>query len=109
MEFPRDIFIQQLEGSTPEYRSAIIHYTDKLLANNLPVIYSLKHFAGIVGIEESELYKIMANIDGYYAFFTIKKKHGKKRRRIVVPYQNLKRIQRWILHEILDKVAVHPQ
>ena len=64
MEFPRDFFIQQLEGSTPEYRSAIIDYTDKLLANNLPVIYSLKHFAGIVGIDESELYRIMANMDG---------------------------------------------
>ena len=71
MEFPRDILIQQLEGSTPEYKSAIIDYTDKLLAKKLPVIYSLKHFAGIVGIDETELCLIMSNVDGYYAYFTI--------------------------------------
>lgn len=109
MEFPRDLFIEQLKGCKPDYQSAIIKYTDRLLAKKLPVIYSLKHFTGIVEIDEEELDHMMYNIDCYYAYFTIKKKHGKKRRRIVVPYQNLKRIQRWILHEILDKIAVHPQ
>lgn len=109
MDFPRDSFIQQLDGCNPQFRSTIIEYTDNLIKKELPVLYSLKHFAGIIGIEYSELNSVINNIDGYYAYFTIKKKHSKKRRRIVVPYQNLKRIQRWILHEILDKIPVHPQ
>ena len=109
MDFPRDSFIQQLNGCNSQFRSSIIEYTDNLIKKGLPVIFSLKHLAGIVNVEYSELISIKDHIDGYYAYFTIKKKHSSKRRRIVVPYQNLKRIQRWILHEILDKTPVHPQ
>ena len=83
MDFPRDSFIQELDGCNPQFRSTIIEYTDNLIKKELPVLYSLKHFAGIIGIEYSELNSIINNIDGYYAYFTIKKKHSKKRRRIV--------------------------
>lgn len=74
----------------------------------MPVIYSLNHFAGILGLDLSELKTIIHNIDGYYAYYLIKKKHGGKRR-IVTPYRNLKMIQTWILHEILNKIPVHSQ
>ena len=108
MDFSRDFFLKELEASNPEYKEAIVQYTDNLLQKGLPVIFSLKHFSGIIGIDLLELKQIIMNTDGFYAYFLIKKKNGGKRR-IVAPYQNLKRIQKWILHEILDKVVVHPQ
>jgi retron-type reverse transcriptase len=46
------------------------------------------------------------SIDWHYAYYTIRKKRGGKRR-IVVPHENLKNIQRWILMEILEKSSVN--
>lgn len=103
MDFSRDSLLKELENTNVEYKKVIIEYTDNLLKKDLPVIYSLNHFAGILGLDLSELKTIIHNIDGYYAYYLIKKKHGGKRR-IVTPYRNLKMIQTWILHEILNKI-----
>lgn len=108
MDFPRDFFIKGIDSARPEYKKAILDYADNLLSKNLPVIFSLNHFAELFGIDINELRFMLNNIDGFYAYYLIKKKHGGKRR-IVSPYRNLKRIQEWILHEILDKIQVHPQ
>lgn len=108
MDFSRDSLINELTNTKGDYRNAIISYTDNLLSKGMPVIFSLKHFSIIMGMEYSDLRKILQCIDGYYAYFLIKKRNGGKRR-LVVPYNNLKVIQRWILHEILEKVNVHPQ
>ena len=108
MDFSRDSLLKELENTNVEYKKVIIEYTDNLLKKDLPVIYSLNHFAGILGLDLSELKTIIHNIDGYYAYYLIKKKHGGKRR-IVTPYRNLKMIQTWILHEILNKIPVHSQ
>lgn len=67
MDFPRDSFIQQLNGCNSQFRSSIIEYTDNLIKKGLPVIFSLKHLAGIVSVEYSELISIKKHIDGYYA------------------------------------------
>lgn len=58
MDFPRDSFIQQLNGCNSQFRSSIIEYTDNLIKKGLPVIFSLKHLAVIVSIEYSELISI---------------------------------------------------
>lgn len=108
MDFPRDSFIKEINSARPEYKKAVLDYADNLLSKNLPVIFSLNHFAELFGIDINELRFMLNNIDGFYAYYLIKKKHGGKRR-IVSPYRNLKRIQEWILHEILDKIQVHPQ
>lgn len=108
MDFPRDSFIQKIKDCNPEYKTTIMRYVDNLLNKGLPVIFSTKHLAMILGIDYSDFCQLLQNIDGYYAYFFIRKKDGGKRR-IVVPYQNLKRIQRWILYEILDKCKVAPQ
>lgn len=107
-DFPRDSFLQSIKDSRPEFKKATVEYIDALQKKNMPVIFSTKHLAILLGMEFTELTYLIRYRDGYYSYYLVKKRSGGKRR-IVVPYQNLKRIQRWILAEILSKVAVHPQ
>lgn len=106
MEYPRDLLIKEIEKAEKDYQSAVIRYVDALTSHDLPVIFSLKNLSFILDMEYCDLMKIVRGIDGYYAYYTIKKKRGGYRR-IVVPYQNLKVVQRWILKEILEKGKVH--
>ena len=62
MDFPRDSFIRQLDGCNSQFRFSIIEYTDNLIKQGLPVIFSLKHLAGIVSVEYSELISIKATL-----------------------------------------------
>ena len=73
MDFSRDSLLKELENTNVEYKKVIIEYTDNLLKKDLPVIYSLNHFAGILGLDLSELKTIIHNIDGYYAYYLIKR------------------------------------
>jgi len=106
MEYPRDLLLKELDESEKDFKSAVVGYVDKLISKNLPVIFSLKNLAFLLNMEYKDLLSIVNNIDWYYAYYTIKKKRGGTRR-IVVPYENMKNIQRWILEEILEKVSVH--
>lgn len=105
MDFPRDIFIEKIKDCEKDFQESVIKYVDVLNTKGLPVIFSYKHLAGILNIDEVELQQLLKQTDGFYACYLIKKKKGGFRR-IVVPYENLKRVQRWILSEILDKVVV---
>jgi retron-type reverse transcriptase len=108
MEFPRDSFLSLIKDSPEEYKKATIDYADCLLSQGLPVIFSLKHLGVLLNVEYKEMCSLVHCTDGFYAYFLIKKRRGGYRR-IVVPYENLKRIQRWILCHILSKVPVHQQ
>lgn len=108
MEFPRDSFLTLINNSPDEYKQVTINYADELIAKELPVIFSLKHLAVILNIEYVEMCRLVYFSYSFYAYFLIKKKSGGFRR-IVVPYNNLKFIQRWILDNILAKVPVHQQ
>ena len=96
-----------INGSQPVFQKATIDYIDRLTKKQVPVIFSLKHLAEQLSVNYDELSYLMRFRDGYYSYYLIKKKRGGKRR-IVVPYDNLKRIQRWILDNILEKEKVHP-
>lgn len=106
-DFPRDSFIEEIKDSEPEFKKATVDYIDTLTKKQVPVIFSLKHLAEYLGLDYKDLGKLVRCRDGYYSYYLIKKKRGGKRR-IVVPYNNLKRIQRWILDNILEKETVHP-
>lgn len=108
MDFPRDSFVEKIKDSTPEFKKATLNYIDVLQQKQMPVIFSAKHLAIWFGLNEFDLVYVLQHRDGYYAYFLIKKRSGGKRR-IVVPYENIKRMQRWILTEILQKVEVHRQ
>lgn len=106
-DFPRDSFIEAIKDSQPDFKRETIDYIDRLTRKQVPVIFSLKHLAELLGTNYKDLCYLIRFRDGYYSYHLIKKRSGGKRR-IVVPYDNLKRIQRWILDEILAKEAVHP-
>lgn len=108
MEFPRDSFLTLIKDSPENYKQATIEYADNLSSKGLPVIFSLKHLCVLLDIKYQDMCRFIQMSDGFYAYFLIKKKSGGYRR-IVVPYDNLKRIQRWILDNILLKVPVHEQ
>lgn len=107
MTFSRDDFQNKAiaEGHTPEYINAAIEYAEKLQRKCLPVIFSTKHFAQLLNLEYRELMKLLLCREGYYQYYLIKKRNGGKRR-IIVPYNNLKMIQRWINKNILQKVQL---
>ena len=92
-DFPRDSFIEAIKDCQPEFKQKTVEYIDRLNNKQVPVIFSLKHLAEYLGTDYFDMCKLIRYRDGYYSYFLIKKKNGGKRR-IVVPYNNLKMIQR---------------
>ena len=110
MDFPRNLYIETAnnDGHSPEFLTNTLSYIDNLTSKNLPVIFSLKHFSLLIGMELSDVKKIIQSRNHHYSYYLIKKKRGGFRR-IVAPYKDLKFMQRWIKENILDKVDVSQQ
>lgn len=109
MDFPRNLYI---ENARQEGRSAVFikntsDYADNLISKGLPVIFSLKHFAIIVGVDFGLLKNIIENRDNNYEYYLIKKKKGGYRR-IIAPHSNIKELQKWIKINIIDKIELNP-
>lgn len=106
MSFDRKLFIDECttQGKSITYIEKTLNYADKLSANGLPILFSLKHLALELNIEYHELLVIEKNRDRYYKHFEVKKKKGGTRF-LSVPYSNLKMIQSWIYHNILKNQA----
>lgn len=109
MGFPRNEFLKrvQAEGKSQAYINAISAYISTLDDADLPVIFDSYHLADLLGISYDELKLIANRRSGYYKYYCIKKRTSGFRR-IMAPYSNLKKIQRWILTEILEKVPLSP-
>lgn len=105
MDFPRNLYITnaKLEGHSQSFVNDTLTYADNLIGKNLPVIFSLKHFAVLLNIDFESIMKIIRHRNYHYAYYLIKKRSGGKRR-IIAPYQDIKYIQNWIKVHILDKV-----
>jgi RNA-directed DNA polymerase len=109
MNFPRNTYLElaKAEGKSPQFIEITLNYADNLIQQNLPVIFSLKHFSQIIGFDFENLLQIIENRGSYYSYYLIKKKKGGYRR-IIAPYKNIKYLQDWIKINILDKVVLHP-
>lgn len=81
------------------------NYFLNLLKQKLPVIFTCKHFSQLVGYNISFLISICLFPEKFYHHFKIKKQNGKLRE-ISEPYPSLKKIQYWILNNILCHVHV---
>lgn len=105
MDFPRNLYIETAnnEGHSPEFLANTLDFIDNITSKNLPVIFSLKHFSLLIGMELSDVLKIINNRNNHYSYYLIKKKKGGFRR-IVAPYKDLKYMQGWIKENILDKI-----
>lgn len=109
MDFPRNLFIETAknEGHTAQFLTDTLGYVDNLTQNHLPVIFSLKHFSLLLGLEPSGVKALIENRNYHYSYYLIKKKKTGFRR-IVSPHKDLKNLQKWIKENILDKVELNP-
>ncbi len=88
-----------------EYISLCIDYAERLLNQNLPVIFDYLHFCDIFHIESKTLKLIIFNQNCFYTAFKIRKKNGRFRE-LNIPSYELKKIQRWILDKILYNMPI---
>lgn len=88
-----------------EYIEAIRLYADRLQRANLPVIFDVTHLAQLMGIDISTLSKLLDSPYRHYHYRLIKKHNGDYRR-IIMPSDQLKYIQRWINRYILNPIVM---
>lgn len=89
-----------------ETKELIEEYNERLIDNNVPVIYNLRHLRKILDIKKNEqkLFWGKDRQDSYKTFKISKKSGGF--REIEAPLDKLKTIQRWIKDNILDSFKV---
>lgn len=105
-QYKKDFTRDALEsGFSDKNITDCLNYAEKLIANNVPVIYNTSHFSGLVGYKKSYLKRAALYTDYFYRKFKVPKKNGKKRE-ISEPLPSLKEIQIWILQNILYKIEV---
>lgn len=107
----KEIYINVLKESLSNsnkgkaYTLACVNYAERLIDNNLPVIFDIKHLSLLLGIDLQFLTFIMISECSQYRESTIPKKSGGIRV-LCVPSITLKYIQRWILDNILSNIRI---
>lgn len=95
---------------TSEDRWDLENAEKRLLENQLPHITRVKQLAEALELSISELrwlcYQREASTQSHYTRFEIPKRSGGSRA-IWAPRPKLKQVQRWILHDILERLLVH--
>lgn len=95
----------KLQHKSSEYIQKYLTYSKRLFDNNLPIISSPEHFSLLVGIEHQYICNMAYASECFYRHFSIPKSNGKTRE-ISEPLPDLKFVQSWILHNILEKCPV---
>lgn len=105
MDFPFDIFIEEARKAhkSEAYIEKYAQYAHRLTEQGLPVIFDIGHLAHYMHISKERLLQIAQKKEYYY--YLIPKKSGGMRR-IIVPNDELKNVQRWINKQILQ--AINP-
>lgn len=113
MSFSPDIFRKKaIEQQLPENEiQARLIYADKLLKQGLPVIFTTKHLALMIGIKHRRLWHIIQDTSKHYTYFRIQQKNNLRKapREIMAPKAELKYIQKWIVTNILENIRLHPK
>lgn len=101
-KFLKSVYLDRLQNAletqqrTKEEIVTCTQYAQKLMADNLPVLF-----------EENHVYQVLkwkkSNQQQYHTFYLVQK--GKERE-ITAPSRELKRRQRWILDNILTKLKI---
>lgn len=90
-----------------EYIRICTSYAKNLIDNNMPVIFDFHHLSLLLGLKPYELSLYLFSDESlFYNHIKIPKKSGGYRD-IDVPSNKLKKIQKWILNNILLKIEVH--
>ena len=93
------------QGYRSRYIKLCLNYAERLLSNNLPVIFDVKHLALLVGETNGGLNSMIFGTEEYYREIHIPKKNGGERI-LHIPSLRLKQIQRWIVDSILVKMHI---
>jgi RNA-directed DNA polymerase len=93
-------------GYSTENITRCLIYAEVLLNKDLPIIYDISHFAGLVGYNQNYITRAIIFTNHFYRKFFIPKSNGELRR-ISEPLPSLKDIQLWILRNILYKVETN--
>lgn len=81
-----------------------ISYATQLHTNNVPVIFDFNHLATIFDMSSQQLFYVCKNVELHYKTYPITKKSNPKEYRwLTAPDWTLKKIQLWMLRNILDK------
>ena len=94
-------------GKSKEYCEKCLSYAENLWAHSMPVIYTQEHLCGLLGYLPEYVYAAANAPESFYRQFSIPKKNGGMRL-ISEPLPNLKKIQKWILENILYRAEVSP-
>lgn len=89
------------------YTNKCVEYAERLISNNLPVIFDVDHLSLVCGAPKELIAKMMFSDDKFYTIARIPKKSGEIRE-LHIPSVELKYLQRWILDNILNKINVSP-
>ncbi|MCT4612231.1 MAG: retron St85 family RNA-directed DNA polymerase [Clostridia bacterium] len=90
------------QGYENEYIELCTSYASNLNENGFPVIFDSIHLAMLIGIDVKELYSYYILAENLYKEVNIPKRTGGNRK-ISMPCENLKYIQKWILDNVLYK------
>ena len=93
------------QHKSSEYTQRFLDYSKKLFKNNLPIISSPEHLSLLIGLEHEYICRMAYKSNCFYRHFLIKKSNGKYRS-IDEPLPDLKFVQSWILHNILENYPV---
>ena len=93
------------QNKDEEYTFKYLAYCKKLYDANLPIISSPNHLALLIGIDYEYLCSMAYSQKNFYKNYSIEKKNGKQRK-ISEPTTDLKFVQNWILHNILEYIPV---
>jgi RNA-directed DNA polymerase len=90
----------------PERTAAYLTYAEHLAIKNLPIIYDFSHLSLLVGFLPFRLREVFRDPGSYYRTYDIPKR-STGFRRIAQPTGSLRKIQEWILLEILERCQPH--
>lgn len=94
------------QGYSEDEISLCINYAERLVGQGLPIIFNLTHLSRLVGFEKKYLSQaavVSKHSETYYRYYRVRKKNGGTRE-IKEPLPNLKKIQHWILENILERI-----
>lgn len=107
MEISKLIENLRLNGVNEKDITETVEYSKMLQQNQLPVIFDLEHLRRLLGMKKKDFYKIYYSIHNQYEEKFIPKNNNKGFRKLTIPSEHLKYIQRWILDNILSNLKVH--
>lgn len=83
-----------------------LKYISPLLSNGVPIVFSRKHLASLLGKTEPYLRSVTYGTESHYREFHIPKRTG-GRRLIAAPYPALLECQQWVSANVLSAVSTH--